>query len=229
MGDTKKKKETEIEAEKETEEQTVKKTEKQKLKNILRFFAIAFAALLLILGALYLVKLLLKGEKVDYTQKQEDIYYFSADYDASPLDDEVYVAKNREVMFTDHTGRGEPLTAYAGEGKDAKALFYNYFKALVEGDADAHLALLAQNYKDSFVVPERFTPQKVYDISISFLTGVSDGGKYVEKYQVSYKIYENNGTYRADVGSNVAKIMSFDVIIENGRAMINSIAPINTK
>lgn len=208
---------------------TKKLTEKQKLKKALKLLVFVFVALFVILGVLFGVKLLLKGEKMDYTEKAEDIYYFSADYNANPLEDEVYLAKNRDIMFTDRAGNGEPLTDADSDGKDVKSLMYNYFSALIKGDAEKHSHLLTESYKSNFVVQESFTSQKVYDINVRFLTGATDGDKYLEKYQVSYKIYENDGTYRADVGSNVAKIMVFEVTTENGRAMINSIVPMNTK
>lgn len=206
-----------------------KQREKQKLKVFLKIVIIAFAVLLLILVVLFLLDKSLKDvDKKDYTDKDESIYYFSADYDADPLDDEVYAAKNRDIMFTDHAGNGEPLTAQE-DGKGVKALFYDYFTALMTGDSVSHSALLTENYKTHFEIQEKFTPQKVYDISIKFLTGGNADGNYIERYQVTYKIYKNDGTYRADVGSNVAKIMVFEVTTENGRTMINSIVPMNIK
>ena len=39
---------------------------------------------------------------------------------------------------------------------------------------------------------DKFTPQKVYDISVSFLYGDSNNGVYLEKYSVTYKIYKND-------------------------------------
>lgn len=206
-----------------------KQNEKQRLKKLIKAVMIVFIALLIILGALYLFSQLLKSDKVDYTKREESIYYFSADYNANPLDDLVYVSKNREIMFIDRAGNGELLTEKDKDTKTEKALFYNYFTALMEGEATSHSALLTENYKSNFAVQERFTPQKIYDIDIRFLTGDTEDGKYSEKYQVSYKIYENDGSYRADVGSNIAMLMVFEVTTENGRAMINSIVPMNMK
>lgn len=208
---------------------TKKLTEKQKLKKVFKVIVFVFVALFVILGVLFGVMLLLKGEKVDYTEKGEGIYYFSADYNANSLEDEVYLSKNRDIMFTDRAGNGEPITGVDSEDEDVKSLMYNYFSALMEGDAQKHSRLLTDSYKSNFVVQESFTPQKVYDIDVRFLTGTTDGDKYLEKYQVSYKIYENDGTYRADVGSNIAKLMVFEIATENGRSMINSIVSMNVK
>jgi len=206
-----------------------KKTQKKALTKGIKAVVICFAVLLVLLGALYGVSALLKGDKVDYTKNEESIYLFPADYDEDPLIDLVYVSKNREIMFIDNAGNGEPLTDKDAETGGVRALMYKYFTALMAGDAEAHSDLLTKGYKSNFVVPKRFTPQKVYDINVSFLTGDSDGERYLEKYQVSYRIYENNGTYRADVGSNIAKIMVFEVATENGKTLINSIVPMNSK
>lgn len=207
-----------------------KRTEKQKLKKLLKILIIVFAVLLLLLAVLYLLSTFLKNdEKMDYTKKEDGFYYFSADYEENPLNDEVYAAKNRYIMFTDHVGNGEPLTEENCKEQKIKKMFLSYFTSLMTGDARAHEDLLSDAYKQNFVVQKRFTPQKVYDIDIKFLMGDNDGDKYVERYQVSYKIYENNGTYRADIGSDVAKLMVFDVTSDNGKALINSIVPMNIK
>ena len=63
----------------------------------------------------------------------------------------------------------------------------------------------------------------MYDISVSFLSGDSNNGIYLEKYSVTYKIYKNDGTYRADVGSDISKTMVFEVVNQGNKALINSI------
>lgn len=206
-----------------------KQRDKQSLVKLLKIVGIVFAGLILVLGVFYIFSILLEKDKVDYTEKQEGIYYFSADYDEDPSEDLVYASKNRDIMFTDHLGNGEALTSDNAEDKTVKALMYNYFTALMEGDAQKHEALLSDNYKKHFKVQQRFTPQKVYDIDVRFLTGGTENGVYSDKYQVAYKIYENNGTYRADVGSGVAKLMVFEVVKENGAYKINSIVQMNIK
>lgn len=181
------------------------------------------AALLLILGVLTVISKLFAEEKLDYTEKRDDIYYFSADYDDDISADIVYMSKNREVFFTNDSGLGEYLTEKDGELATVKGVMYNYFRALKDGSAEEHEKLLSASYKEKFVVQKSFTPQKIYDIQVAFLTGDVSDGVYYEKYTVSYKIYRNNGTYRADVGSDVAKKMVFEIVTINGEALINSI------
>lgn len=181
------------------------------------------ALLLLILGALVAVSKLFADEKLDYTEKDDDIYYFSADYYEDISADIVYMSKSREVFFINDSGFGEYLTEKDGELSTVKGVMYNYFKALKNGSAEEHEKLLSASYEEHFVVQKSFTPQKVYDIQVAFLTGDVSDGIYYEKYSVTYKIYRNNGTYRADVGSDVAKTMVFEIVNIDGGALINSI------
>lgn len=183
----------------------------------------AFAVLLLILGVLTAISKLFAPEKLDYTEKDSSIYYFSADYDENISNDIVYMSKNREVFFVNDSGLGEYLTEKDGELSTVKGVIYNYFRALKNGSAEEHESLLSASYKEHFVVQKSFTPQKVYDIQAAFLTGDISDGVYYEKYAVSYKIYRNNGTYRADVASDVAKTMVFEIVNVDGKALINSI------
>lgn len=178
---------------------------------------------MLILGALAAISKLFAGEKLDYTKKDGDIYYFSADYDEDISADIVYMSKNSDVFFINDSGLGEYLTEKDGELSTVKGVIYNYFKALKNGSAEQHEKLLSASYKEHFVVQKSFTPQKVYDIQVAFLMGDISDGVYYEKYAVSYKIYRNNGTYRADVASDVAKTMVFEIVNIDGEALINSI------
>lgn len=196
---------------------------KKALKKIIIAVIIAFAVLLVLLGALYLFSEVIQREKVDYTEKNDSIFYFSADYSADPDNDLVYAAKDKEVFFTDHSGFGEYLTEADGSVNNVKGLMYNYFNSLKNGDAQAHNALLSAEYKRNFVVQERFTPQKVYDIKVDFLVGDGKNGVYIQKYSVSYKIYKNDGTYRADIGSDVSCTMVFEVVNQANKVYINSI------
>lgn len=193
------------------------------LKRIIVAVIAVFLLLIVVLGVLALLSVIIKRDKVDFTDKDESIYYFSADYSADLDKDLIYSAKDTDVFFTDHTGFGEYLTEADSDINSTRGLLYRYFQSLKNGDGAAHAALLSGEYKKNFVVQTRFTPQKVYDIKVDFLTGDSINGKYVEKYNVTYKIYKNDGTYRADIPSDVAKTMVFEVVNEDNCYYINSI------
>lgn len=207
------------------------KTKRRRLIKALGITASIFSALLLLLGFLCLVMSFLKrgNKKVDFAEKAEGTEFFSADYSADPLCCSGYAEMDRDVFFTDSSGFGEYLTEEDGASDDARGLIYNYFDALKSGDAAKHASLLSDDYKRNFAVQEKFTPQKLYDIKAEFLTGGHEGSKYVEAYRVSYGIYNNDGTFRADVGSGTVNVTVFKVAIYEKKALLDSIAPLCSK
>lgn len=193
--------------------------------------AAVLAALLLISGALFLVKSALKArhKKIDYTEKQESIEYYSASPASELTPDAEYAEMDKEVFFFDDTGFGENLTEEDAAADNARGAFYNYFEALKSGDAAKHAALLSEDYKKNFAVQTSFTPQMVYDIKAEFMRADYDGEKCIEKYLVCYKIHKNDGSYRADLGSDEAKQMVFEIVRSGKKALINAIVPVRSK
>ncbi len=197
---------------------------KKLIKRVLIGLGIVFGVLVLALTVLYAISEFVGKSTINFQIKKDDIYYFSEDYSENISDDMVYMSFDRNIYFTDASGFSEKLTDDNTKSNYVKALFYNYFNTLMKGDATAHEKLFTEEYKRNFVLQEKFTPQKVYDINISFVTG--NNGK--DKYKVVYSIYENNGSYRADIGSNVAKVMVFE--IDRAKSpLINSIGYITDK
>ncbi len=207
----------------------VKLKKKQALNKVIRYVIYAFSALIAVLGVLYLVNLFMQEDKFDFRTKAEGIYFFPADYNENPADDPAYMAKDRDVWFSDDRGVGVPLPATIASENTIKGLMYRYFQSLKEGNAAAHAALLSKNYNEKYVVQDKFTCQKVHDIRISFNQGETRDGVAYWHYRVSYEIYENNGTYRGDIGSETARVMNFEIVYEDNVYKINSIGYITAK
>ncbi len=200
-------------------------TSKAKILKAFKIIVYIFVALLLILGVLYVLNTCFDNGKFDYQEKDEDIFYFSADYDENISDDIVYMSFDRNIRYTDVSGFSRVLNGENVKGNLVAELMYNYFTALFNGDVDLHESLFTEHYKENIKIQTKFTPQKIYDIDICYLTG-SDGK---DMYKVVYKIYENNGSYRADIGSNVAKVMAFEIAKTGEGVLINSIGYISDK
>ena len=87
-------------------------------------------------------------------------------------------------------------------------------KGYMELDRDIH-------YKDGAYYS--FTQQMIYDIEIEKLS-VSESEKGIlYAYNVAYKIYRNNGTFRNDIGSDGAKTLYFELLESNGSILIDRI------
>ena len=169
----------------------------------------------------------LASEKLDLTVKQDGIYYFPEDYSTDINERLLYTVKERRVYLIDASRLGgyltddNPLT-----NSKVGVLFNSYFEALVNGDAVELDSLFTDSYFKSHVNPKRFTPQMVYDIKAEFYNSQSSEDGYIERYIVSFKIMENNGSFRADVGSDAAKPLVYEVQVGDSNARISAIYPV---
>lgn len=149
----------------------------------------------------------------------ETILFYPADYSKNIYNDEAYMEliEGYALEFTDGDSSyklpREQLERYGG----ALALFFDeYFTDIRNGDADdykAHFHKKASSYTEGVT---EFTMQQIYDISIKVLEikPTLDSADYgwieAEKLEpvfvdVRYKIRENNGTFRFDIGSDTVK------------------------
>ncbi|MBE6648179.1 MAG: hypothetical protein E7614_01510 [Ruminococcaceae bacterium] len=195
----------------------------EKLKKVKKILI----AVLILLAVLLVVFIVLKlfSPKVSFTEKRDDIFYFPVDYNENAYDDIVYMSKNREVKF-DYYGTSVYINEdnLKEQSPEAK-FFYDYIQTVIKGDAEKHKSFFLKSFFANHSIPNKFTMQKIYDVEISAMTSdVKDGFSY-ETYKVSYKIQENNGTFRADVSSNEAKPVA--ITVQKGRELkISSIIPI---
>ena len=63
----------------------------------------------------------------------------------------------------------------------------------------------------------------IYDITVEKLSENYKDGNTVYKYNVSYKIYRNNGTFRNDIGSDGSKTLMFTLIGDGTQVKIDAI------
>lgn len=201
-------------------------SDKKKIKKIAKIIVIVFLALGLLYGALSAVTYMLKPEDTDYSY--EDYRFFEADYNKNILEDELYLSLNRNIYF-DRMGSENVLTEENAEGiSPAAGLFYDYFNCLINGDYASYASFFTKACLDSenFNKPERFTMQGVYDVHINLYRSdiLEENGDTVrEIYEVSYRIFENNGTFRNDILPDETRTLVFEINISNGVALINAI------
>ena len=120
-----------------------------------------------------------------------------------------YVSKNRTIYYCDDSYGYEhsaPITEENRTEYEAEVLFAEvYLNMVILGDETALRGMCSQSYLEKNSIPD-FTQQMLYDINIyAYRTEhLDDGGKLVT-YKLMYKIMQNNGTYRRDVGSDGAR------------------------
>ena len=124
-----------------------------------------------------------------------------------------YVEGGMEITIVDddHAAYGEPV-----------AMFADYFDALMHGDAEAVCAFFAEEYFESHKRWEKITMQKLYDMRVEYLKNadVVENGVTKTKwyYKVTYKIMENDGTFRDDLISDATKAQYY-VLTDDGWEM----------
>ncbi len=201
--------------------------DKQKIKKALTAIVCAFLALGLLLGLLMLAEGLLKPEPEEISY--DDFRFFEPDYDINILENRMYMGLNRSVYF-DRYGSESVLTEATVTAGEASEFFYNYFKCLVNGEYENYKGFFTNEYIEEHGedIPERFTMQGVYDIHIKLhsmnLPQPDNEDLTCEIYEVSYRIFENNGTFRRDILPDETRTLVFELYIYNDTVKINAIA-----
>ena len=136
--------------------------------------------------------------------------------------DAAYMELDRRIHLR-HGAETVPLTnpedaLLQGE---AIAFFVRYFEIVMAGDAQAYNSLFTDTYYERTLPFEFFSPQKIYDIVLQEAESDPEGDSLV--YYVSYAIYDNDGTFRRDVGSDASRVLIFTLVSEGGALKIDSI------
>lgn len=222
-------------------------SKKKKLKLVLRIFVIATLGLLVLLAILYVVSLFFKREKIPTRIVDKSIRFADVNYAVDIFQDPIYVGKERNIMYLEYgTGSligdgfaGEddwngiaPESEYIKQGIEA-AFFRNYFICVISGDYNNYSKFFTDNFFNYYTIPEKFTMQKIYDITVDLYgredIDYNDKAGVMEHYIVSYKIMNNNGSFRGDVGSDIEKPLYFKLFKYNDEVKIEAITFIKEK
>lgn len=152
-----------------------------------------------------------------------------ADYDEDIFEDKVYASKNNDVFY-DYDGYAEYITVenyftFSVSGQ----FFYNYFDCVINGNYSYYPSFFADSFLSSSVLPEKFTMQKLYDISVTLESRESYKEGYLETYSVRYRIMDNNGTFRTDLENDTVIPLMYTLYVTNTYAEITAISVLGAK
>ena len=187
---------------------------------------IVLVAAAVLATVLWAVGLMLKGGTKKPDSLPDDVFY-EADYSKDIFLDEAYMSLDHSIMYMEYdTGMTLTEENHTTAGV-ASEFFYEYFDAIIKGDADRYRGMLTENYIDDFEPPAEFTMQMLYDIEVNRVqTSWSEeyNGKTVTvyNYAVKYKIFENNGTFRNDIASNQSATQYYELYSYDGKFYLNS-------
>lgn len=200
----------------------------KKKKNLKKIIIIVISAFLLLSLLAYVLPLVLdmvypNNDTVSYNQWR----FFEADYDKNILEDDLYLSLNRSIYYNRYGDERVLTKDNIADFPVAAAFFYDYFDCIICGDYENYPSFYTESClnDENFHCPEKFTMQGLYDIHVNLfsVTGNEENGTTTEIYEVSYRIFENNGTYRSDILPDETQTRVFEIVINNGVAKINSI------
>ncbi len=165
------------------------------------------------------------GKKNSDEQKQ---YIFYEKYPDSfdIMNYDKYIGLDRGFHYLDdYTGQTTEITRESLDDYNSGVrVMYDMIDAIIRGDADAYNALLS----DKIDKKNPFTQQQVYNILVTDISNRAASGEGYQ-FKVEYEIHENNGSFRTDIGSDMAKIQYFTVKKIDGKYLIDSITESNNK
>lgn len=222
--------------EKNTNEKIEENTPEEKRKKQKKAIVIAFSAMLAVIlvwyavipGVEYIAAAIKESQKDEYTSDYMDhiksLRFYPADYNEDITKDSEYMEKNRYIAYT----KGNDtyiITDGDYSGYDSTVEFFaRYFDTVINGRYEEYDSYFTEGYFEEQTNKERFTPQKLYDIEIKFISTstVEDAISYI--YYVDYKIFENNGTFRNDIESDASRTLVYELYAyEDENILINYI------
>ena len=177
---------------------------------------------------------------IDYIEEKNkkefevDFNFFPADYEENIFDDDRYIdlVSGEFIRYTDTTtnitlGIDKESAAHYGAEVD---FLVDMIYDIINGDHKSYNHKFSDSYYKDNSPKDRFTMQKVYDVNITYLSSetlTEEGTNYTKSvYILEYKIFENNGTFRRDIGSG-SKKQYFTIITSGSGIFVDSVTTVN--
>ncbi len=189
------------------DENKVNSNKKAKKRLIIILISIAVVMLLLIVASLIIDSI---SEK-DGGELEIDYNFYPADFNENIFEDEKYIELTAGEFMRYHdmtTGiiSGIDENNKSSFGKEAEFIV-DMVNDIINGNHTAYNSRFSDIYYSEHSPKSEFTMQKIYDVTISYVSSEkSEDGNYTKfNYVLEYKIYENNGTFRKDIGDGSKK------------------------
>ncbi len=199
-------------------------------KKLLIILFIVLGVLLLMYGlTLIIPKLFVESEPESTKEIIADFSFYPADYDEDIFEDEDYLSLIFEgiIEYDDNINSITVLDkdTAASSGKPVK-LMVDMIYSIINGNAEEYNSYFSELYYRTNKPKETFTKQKIYDARLTYFSTESvtkDKVTYTEyTYKLRYRIYENNGTFRKDIGDGY-RVQYITVSDREGDLKIDSI------
>lgn len=192
-------------------------------KKLFIIISIILGAIILMFGALLIID---KFMSEDDTDAPIDYNFYPADYDENIFLDEEYMEliKNGYLNYTsDGVTYGIEPEQAVDYGKDVEFMC-DLVHSIIYGDSEEYNKHFSSLYFESKAPKGKFTMQKLYDVDIvkDYELRADDGEYTVYRYKLTYNIFQNNGTYRNDIGDG-RKTQYITITDREGKLLIDSV------
>ena len=146
------------------------------------------------------------------SKKESTIIFYEPDWDLDIMQDPGYLALDRTVYYCDSQyGLTIPLdNENLNKYGPAVEVLNSMIELIIAGDADGYNQLLSENYLVNHDLEAPFTMQQLYDIKLTKIKETETDKGYVQyEFEVEYRIRNNNGTFRTDIGHDESKKQYF--------------------
>ena len=193
-----------------------------KVSKIVIFLSITIISFVLIFFAIYL----LERKEYDRPAQKYDFIFHTVDFETDILSDPDYLALDRSVSFKQGNQTVTIDENFRSENGTVEFML-DYLDCIISGDYKRYGNFFSDLFFESESVPEIFTMQRIYEITIEFLgeTSVVESNKNYTEYRLSldYKINRNDGTLRNDMGSDCFRTQYFLITNRDGDLKIDTI------
>ncbi len=202
-----------------------------KLKKQLIVVVVIIAFVLLIMYLLtIMIPYLYDKQKLKNTEEViADYSFYTPDYSENIFEDKEYTELIANGIVTYDNGVNSimvitPETAsHQGEGVK---LLTDMLYAIIDGDSQKYNSYFSDIYYKANNPKGEFTMQKIYNAVITSYSveAISEKDNNYTKYTytLTYNIYENNGTFRKDIG-DAARVQYIEISDRNGKYSIDSV------
>ena len=142
------------------------------------------------------------------SKKESTIIFFEPNWELDIMKDPAYLALDRTVYYNDVQYGITVALDQKNVNKYGPAVevLNQMIQFIIAGDADGYNQLLSVNYLENNDFEPPFTMQQLYDIRISKVQETIVNGQYTQyEFELEYRIRNNDGTFRTDIGSDESK------------------------
>ena len=116
-----------------------------------------------------------------------------------------YSGFDRSIKFRDGNVTRGMTEENESSFRTEERFFKEFFASIVAGDAEKYNSLFTTAYRAARGDKEKFTPQMIYDIEVERIDSTFVGSVSTYDFNVYYKIFRNDGTFRDDVYSDATR------------------------